>query len=159
MCTSKGDRKMLIRVGAFASVAGDSIRVTRPSAGDTTTFRSFGGTRFGSRKKNAMNSATKKNSRPTYHSPKAVVATLTTSGTTMYGILSRTILKPFSIADCRLSIEYEAQQPAFKSAIDNRKSAIPFLSYIKKGRVLLVPRPFNLVRRNCRRAVSVTQTL
>jgi hypothetical protein len=71
------------------------MRVTFPSAGETTTSGSDGGTRFGSRKKNAMKTATNNNHNPVNHKPKRLAATLNTSGTMMYGMLSLTIRKTF----------------------------------------------------------------
>src|SRR6185503_6430959 len=91
MCTSKGDKKILTTVGASASAAIGPTRVTRPSAGETTTLGSDGGTRFGSRKKHAIKSVNRKRNPATYQNPKAAAATPSSTGITMYGILSLTI--------------------------------------------------------------------
>src|ERR1700741_1506723 len=91
MCTSRGDRKILTTVGESASSLIGPTRVTRPSAGETTTFGSEGGTRFGSRKKNAIKSATRKINPATYQNPKAAAAAASSTGITIYGILSLTI--------------------------------------------------------------------
>src|SRR5687767_11769306 len=95
MCTSSGDKKMLTTVGDPGSDATGFTRVTRPSAGATTTFGSSGGTRCGSRKKYAIKAATIRNNTLTYHNPRIAVAILTNSGTRMNGIPSRTILNGF----------------------------------------------------------------
>src|SRR6185503_15952537 len=84
---------MLTTVGEPGSEATGLTRVTRPSAGATTTRGSSGGTRCGSRKKNAMKAATINKTNPTYHSPSIVVAIPRISGTRMNGMPSRTILK------------------------------------------------------------------
>src|SRR5829696_175038 len=91
MCTSKGERKILITVGESASWATGPTRVTFPSAGETTTSGSEGGTRLGSRKKKAMNSATTKSSAATIQYPNTAAATASTSGTEIYGMLSLTM--------------------------------------------------------------------
>jgi len=67
------------------------IRVTRPSAGETTTSGSDGGTRFGSRKKNAIKSVNRKRNPATYQKPSTAAATPSSTGITIYGILSFTI--------------------------------------------------------------------
>src|ERR1700752_1344230 len=95
MCTSRGDKKMLTTVGASASAAMGPTLVTRPSAGDPTTSVSDGGTRLGSRKKNAIKSATRKRNPATYQYPRAVAAAASSTGITIYGILSLTILNAY----------------------------------------------------------------
>src|ERR1044072_8042731 len=75
----------------FVPAALGPIRVTRPSAGETTTSGSDGGTRFGSRKKNAIKSATTKRKPDTYQKPNAAAAMANSNGTRMYGTLSLTI--------------------------------------------------------------------
>src|SRR6266850_2220661 len=93
ICTSSGERKMLTSVGEFfSSGAMGLIRVTRPSAGATTTSSSRGTSRSGSRKKNAMKRATTRKNNERYHGAKASDRSAKATGTTMYGILSRTIL-------------------------------------------------------------------
>src|ERR1044072_5438255 len=92
MCTSNGDKKMLTTVDASASAAIGPTRVTRPSAGETTTSGSDGGTRFGSRKKNAIKSVNRKRNPATHQKPKTAAAALSSTGTTIYGMLSLTIL-------------------------------------------------------------------
>ena len=87
MCTSSGDKKILITVPPDCR----SIRVTRPSAGDTTTSGSDGGTRFGCRKKKAIKSATMIKTPDTYQYPNAAAPTPNTAGTRMYGMLSLTM--------------------------------------------------------------------
>src|SRR5688500_17924 len=93
MCTSSGDKKMLTTVGDPGSDATGFTRVTRPSAGATTTFGSSGGTRCGSRKKYAIKAATIRNNTLTYHNPRIAVAILTNRGTKMKGMPSRSLLK------------------------------------------------------------------
>src|ERR1041385_6743241 len=95
MCTSSGERKMLTTVGESAAAFAGPIRVTFPSAGDTTTSGSVGGTRFGSRKKNAMKSATRNRNAATYQNPKTAAAAASSTGTTIYGMLSLTNLTCF----------------------------------------------------------------
>src|ERR1043165_4136898 len=91
MCTSKGDRKMLTTFGASASSDIGPTRVTRPSAGETTTSVSDGGTRFGSRKKNAIKSVNRKKTPATHQKPKAAAPAASSTGITIYGMLSLTI--------------------------------------------------------------------
>src|SRR6185503_11486903 len=91
MCTSNGDRKILTTVGASASAAIGPTRVTRPSAGETTTSGSDGGTRFGSRKKNAIKSVNRKRNPATHQKPNAAAAAASNTGITIYGMLSLTI--------------------------------------------------------------------
>src|ERR1041384_724595 len=95
MCASSGDKKILTTVGASASAAIGPTRVTRPSAGDTTTSGSVGGTRFGSRKKNAIKSVNRKRNPATHQNPNAAAATPSSTGTTIYGMLSLTILNDY----------------------------------------------------------------
>src|SRR5688572_27748337 len=131
MCTSSGDKKMLTTVGDPGSDATGFTRVTRPSAGATTTFGSSGGTRCGSRKKYAIKAATIRNNTLTYHNPRIAVAILTNSGTRMNGIPSRTILNGFvlrtlyfvlgffvfsqwSVVSCPLT-KYKHQEPILTS--------------------------------------------
>lgn len=73
------------------------MRVTRPSAGETTTSGSDGGTRFGSRKKNAIKSATTKRNAATYQKPSTAAAIPNSAGTKIYGTLSLTMLKLFYV--------------------------------------------------------------
>src|SRR6185436_16428574 len=61
------------------------------SAGETTTSGSDGGTRFGSRKKNAIKSVNSKRNPATHQKPKAAAATPSSTGITIYGMLSFTI--------------------------------------------------------------------
>ena len=90
MCTSNGERKILMTVGeSVCSGANVFMRVTRPSAGETTTLASVGGTRVGSRKKKAINKTMKMKNANTYQKPKAADTRPNISGTTMNGILSR----------------------------------------------------------------------
>src|SRR6185295_9786047 len=123
ICTSKGDKKMLTTVGASASAAIGPTRVTRPSAGETTTSGSDGGTRFGSRKKNAIKSVNRKRNPATHQKPKAAAATASSTGTTIYGILSLTMLNSYL--------------PNLKHLF---ATSVPLL-WLKRGRNLLVPRP------------------
>ena len=73
------------------------MRVTRPSAGETTMSGSDGGTRFGSRKKNAIKSATTKRNAATYQKPSTTAAIPNSAGTKIYGTLSLTMLKLFYV--------------------------------------------------------------
>ena len=132
MCTSSGDKKILMTVPGGC----DSIRVTRPSAGDTTTSGSDGGTRFGCRKKKAIKSATTKRIADTYQYPNAAAATASTNGTRMYGMLSLTI----------------------------RNFFLPFVPFceplhVKGDAQLVFHVPFNLSKLGTAPAVSVTQAL
>src|ERR1041385_4777974 len=83
---------MLPTVGESVSVFAGTIRVTLPSAGETTTSGSDGGTRFGSRKKKAIKSATRNRNPETYQKPRKAVAAPSSTGLTIYGMLSLTIL-------------------------------------------------------------------
>jgi len=98
MCTSRGDKKILMTVGESALAVVGPIRVTRPSAGETTTSGSFGGTRLGSRKKKAMKSAMTKSNAATYQNPNTAAATPSNAGTKIYGTLSLTIPNSFLCA-------------------------------------------------------------
>ena len=95
ICTSNGDRKILTTVGASASSDIGPTRVTRPSAGETTRSGSVGGTRFGSRKKNAIKSVNRKRNAATHQNPSAAAPAASSTGITIYGMLSLTILNGY----------------------------------------------------------------
>ena len=150
MCTSSGDRKILMTVPGFCG----SIRVTRPSAGDTTTSGSDGGTRLGWRKKYAIKSATTIKIADTYQNPTKNAAMANTSGTRMYGMLSLT----------KRNALYPTVDPALPRSVLLRPRSInlisrrgPLTSKGTRNSCSTSPSTF-FARRNCR-AVSVTQAL
>jgi hypothetical protein len=143
MCTSSGDRKILITVCHCVPWTADSIRVTRPSAGETITSGSVGGIRLGSRKKNAMKSAITRRKAATYQKPNTPAATLNSSGTKMYGMLSLTIPNVF---------------------LCNHSTALPrsvqlLAPDVKGDAYFWFHVPFNFLARRNWQAVSVTQAL
>src|SRR6476646_2288906 len=88
MCTSIGDRKMLICShdpgGAASGTAGPATS-TRPSAGDSTASASPGDARSGSRKKKAKNAPSATNGIASTHATAAPDTTASSSAPPMNG--------------------------------------------------------------------------
>src|SRR5689334_13384576 len=128
-----------------------STRVTRPSAGDTTTSGSEGGTRFGSRKKNAMKSVTTRRNAAIYQKPSTAVATAITPGTKMYGMLSLTI---------NVCLPATKKHNLHNKIFVLRGFHLCSLSLYVKGDAYSIPRPLqSFSSEKLPRAVSVTQAL